>query len=184
LARLIYSVIASLDGFIEDAEGGFGWAAPDHDVHAAVNEMERSVGTYLYGRRMYETMAVWQEPEGTLDGSPEVRDYAGIWQAAEKIVYSTSLDAVSTPKTTLERSFEPDAVLALKSSAESDISIGGPALAAHAIRARLVDEFNFFLHPIVIGSGKPALPADVRIDLALKSERRFANGLVHLRYST
>jgi dihydrofolate reductase len=180
MAKLIYSAIASLDGYIEDANGKFDWAAPDEEVHAFVNDLERPVGTYLYGRGLYETMVAWE----TLDPgeSPAMRDYADIWRAADKVVYSTTLDAVSSERTLLEREFHPEAVLALKAGADRDISIGGPGLAAAALRARLVDECRLLLVPVVVGAGKPVFDAGARIDLDLLDERRFAGGVVHLRY--
>jgi dihydrofolate reductase len=181
MAKLIYSAIASLDGYVADEHGRFEWAAPDREVHGFVNDLERPIGTYLLGRRMYEVMAVWE----TLptDGEPaEMRDFAQLWRAAEKVVYSTTLDAVSAPKTRLERAFEPDAVRQLKADAARDISIGGPDLAAEALRAGLVDECHLFLTPIVIGAGRQALPDGVRVPLELLAERRFGNGVVHLHY--
>jgi dihydrofolate reductase len=179
MARLIYSAIASLDGYIEDASGKFDWAAPDEEVHSFVNDLERPIGTYLYGRRMYETMVFWETMD---DPEPIMRDYAEVWRAADKVVYSRSLDAVTSSRTRLEREFEPDAVRALKESAESDISIGGPGLAAEALRTGLVDECHLFLNPIAVGGGKRALPEGVRIDLGLTAERRFAGGVVYLAY--
>jgi dihydrofolate reductase len=181
VAKLIYSAIASLDGYTEDEDGKFDWAAPDEQVHAFVNDLERPVGTYLFGRRMYETMVVW---ETMADPDPVMRDYAEIWRAADKVVYSTTLDAVNSARTMLERSFDPEAVRALKAASERDLSVGGPALAAEAIRAGLVDEVQLFLTPIVVGGGKPALPDGVRLSLELLDERRFGNGVVYLRYST
>ncbi|HYU66344.1 MAG TPA: dihydrofolate reductase family protein [Jatrophihabitantaceae bacterium] len=183
MAKLIYSAIASLDGYIADADGSFDWAAPDEEVHAFVNDLERPIGTYLYGRRMYEVMAVW-ETIPTDDGQPPVsRDYAQIWRAADKIVYSTTLLAVSSTRTRLERDFGVDAVRQLKASADHDISVGGPGLAATAIAAGLVDELHLFLTPIVVGGGTAALPDDVRVELELLDEHRFASGVVHLHYS-
>ena len=181
MAKLIYSAIASLDGYTEDEEGKFDWATPDEQVHAFANELERPIGTYLYGRRMYETMVAW---ETMADPAPVMRDYAEIWQAAEKVVYSASLEAVTSARTRLERSFEPDAVSALKASSERDLSVGGSALAATAIEAGLVDEVQLLLTPIVVGGGKPALPDGVRLELELLDERRFGNGVVFVRYST
>jgi dihydrofolate reductase len=176
---LIYSVIASLDGYTADADGKFDWAAPDGEVLAFVNDVERPIGTYLYGRRMYETMRYWQDLD--LAGqSAEVRDFAGIWQAADKIVYSTSLAEAPTARTRIERSFDPAAVRALKQ--HGDVSVGGPGLAAHAIRAGLVDEYQLFVTPVIVGGGTPALPAGMRASLGLVSERRFAGGVVYLRY--
>jgi dihydrofolate reductase len=183
VAKLVYSAITSLDGYVADEEGNFDWAAPDEEVHGFVNELERPIGTYLYGRRMYETMVYWE----TVDTSAQpdfVRDYTEIWQAAEKIVYSRSLERVSSARTRIEPDFEPEAVRRLKAAANRDISVGGPELAAEAIRAGLVDEWHLFLNPVVIGAGKAALPDDVRVDLELLDERRFGNGVVHLHYRT
>jgi dihydrofolate reductase len=177
MAKLIYSAIASLDGYIEDEHGKFDWAAPDAEVHRFVNEMERPIGTYLYGRRMYETMVYWETARGE---EPQIRDYAEIWQAADKVVYSTTLDGVSSARTRLERRFDPAAVRRLKSDAVRDLSVGGPGLAAHALEAGLVDECHLFLHPVTVGSGKPALPAGVRLEL--HDERRFESGVVYVRY--
>ena len=179
MGKLIYSTIASLDGYVADASGTFDWAAPDDEVHAFVNDLERPVGTYLYGRRMYEVMAAWETLD---DEEPVMRDFAEIWRAAEKVVYSTTLDAASTARTRIERSFDPDAVRRMKASAERDISVGGPTLAAHAIAAGLVDEYRMFLTPVLVGGGTHAFPADVRIQLELVDERRFASGVVYLRY--
>jgi dihydrofolate reductase len=181
MARLIYSAIASLDGYTADASGSFDWAAPEPDVHAFVNDLEREAGTYLYGRRMYETMAVWE----TMDVSAEpdvMRDYAGIWRAADKVVYSRTLRAAATPRTRVEREFEPGAVEEMKATADRDLTVGGPGLAAHALRAGVVDEVQLFLVPTVVGGGTHALPDDVRIDLELLDERRFDGGVVYLRY--
>jgi len=179
MARLIYSAIASLDGYVEDERGNFDWAAPDEEVHAFVNDLERPIGTYLYGRRMYETMAVWETMQ---DDAPEMRDFAELWRAAEKVVYSTTLTEVTTSRTRRERAFEPDSVRALKADAASDITIGGPGLAGHALAAGLVDECHLFLHPVSVGGGTPALPVGVRVKFELLSERRFTSGAVHLRY--
>jgi dihydrofolate reductase len=169
---LIYSAIASLDGYIENEHGKFDWAAPDDEVHAFINELERPVGTYLYGRRMYETMVAWE----SVDSDP----YAEIWRAAEKIVYSRTLDSVASTRTRIEREFDPEAVRRLKE--EGDVSVGGPALAAEAIRAGLVDEYHPFLVPIIVGGGKRALPDGVRLELELLDVRRFDSGVVYLRY--
>lgn len=179
MAKLVYSAISSLDGYTEDESGGFEWAAPDEEVHAFVNELERPVGTYLYGRRMYETMRFWETAEGR---SAAARDFAAIWRGADKVVYSRTLEEVSTAKTTLEPEFDPEAVRRMKSEAESDISIGGPGLAATAIRAGLVDEYHLFAGPVVVGGGKHWLPGGVRLQLELLDERRFGNGVVYLRY--
>lgn len=178
-ARLIYSALASLDGYVEDERGKFDWAAPDEEVHAFVNDLERRVGTHLYGRRMYETMVFWETMD---DDHPVMRDYAQIWRAAEKVVYSRSLEAASSARTRIEREFEPEAVQGLKESAASDLSIGGPELAAEAIRAGLVDEYHLFLAPVLVGGGKRALPDGVRLELELIEERRFSGGFVYLRY--
>jgi dihydrofolate reductase len=177
--RLIYGAIASLDGYVEDAGGHFDWAAPDEEVHAFVNDLERPVGTYLYGRRMYETMSAWEtmQPENLV-----AQDFANIWRAADKIVYSTTLDAPTTEHTRLERDFDIEEVQRLKASAARDLSIGGAALGAHAIRAGLVDEYQLFIHPVVIGGGKHWLPTDVRLDLELVETRRFNSGVVYLHY--
>ena len=184
MAKLIYSAITSLDGYIEDAAGNFDWSAPDEEVHAFVNDLERSVGTYLLGRRMYDVMAVWDTDEAVAGQPPVAHDFADIWRAADKIVYSTTLPTVTTARTRLERAFDPSAIQQLKAVATRDISIGGPALAAHAIRADLVDEYHLYVNPIVVGGGKPALPDDVRVQLDLIDERRFGGGVVFLRYRT
>ena len=181
-AVLIYSVIASLDGYIEDASGGFGWAAPDDEVHAFVNDLERSVGTHLYGRRMYETMVYWEDPPGPAEQWQPARDYARIWQAADKVVYSKTLPSPSSARTRIEREFDVEAVRQLKETASRDLSVGGPELAAQAIAAGLVDEFHLFLVPIVVGGGKRALPEGVRLTMELLDERRFGNGTVYLQY--
>jgi dihydrofolate reductase len=176
---LIYSAISSLDGYVEDEDGKFDWAAPDDEVHAFVNELERSVGTYLYGRRMYETMAAWESID---DQRPFMRDYAEIWRAAEKVVYSRSLDSVSSARTRIERDFEPEAVRQLKETAPNDVSIGGADLAGQAIKAGLVDEYHLFLVPVLVGGGKRALPDGVHLQVELLDERRFGSGVVYLRY--
>lgn len=181
MAKLIYTAITSLDGYVADQDGNFDWAEPDEGVHAFVNDLERPIGTYLYGRRLYEVMVAW---ETITDEQPFIRDYAEIWQAADKIVYSRSLETVSSERTRIERSFDPDAVRQMKASADRDISVGGPTLAAQAIRAALVDEIHLFLAPAVVGGGTRALPDDVRLKLELLDERRFDNGTVHLHYRT
>jgi len=180
MAKLIYSAIASLDGYIEDSTGNFDWAAPDDEVLAFVNEIERPIGTYLYGRRMYETMRFWETAGGDL--SPLEQDYTQLWRAADKIVYSSTIDTVSTKQTRLEREFDADSVRDFVRSQDSDVSIGGPALAGAALKAGLVDECQLFLNPISVGSGKPALPSDVRVGLELLDEQRFGNGVVFLHY--
>ena len=182
MASLIYMAITSLDGYIEDEDGKFDWAAPDDEVHAFVNDLERPVGTYLYGRRMYETMAVWETDPTFAEHSPVTRDFAGIWRDADKIVYSRTLDTAATARTRIERSFDPETVRRLKTAAPSDLAIGGPDLAARAFRAGLVDECHLLLAPILVGGGKRALPGDVRLHLELVDERRFRNGMVYLRY--
>jgi len=182
MARLIYSPIASLDGYVEDEQGKFDWAAPDDEVHAFVNDLERPIGTYLYGRRMYETMVFW-ETVSISAGQPAVtRDFSEIWRAAEKIVYSRTLQTLSSARTRIEHDFDPAAIARLKESADRDITVGGAELAGKAIAAGLVDEFHLFLTPIIVGGGKHALPGDVRAQLELLDERRFRNGVVHLHY--
>lgn len=182
MAKLIYSAITSLDGFTEDSTGSFDWAAPDEELHRFVNDLERPAGTHLYGRRMYETMQVWEtDPSFTAD-SPTLQDYAAIWQAADKIVYSRTLSTVATARTRLERDFDPEAIRQLKATTSRDIAIGGPNLAAHALKAGLVDEFHLFLSPIIVGGGKHCLPPGLRLTLELLAERRFGNGVVYLHY--
>jgi dihydrofolate reductase len=183
MAKLIYSAITSLDGYVADQNGKFDWAEPDEEVHSFVNDLERPVGTYLLGRRMYEVLVAW-ETMTLADQPPFVRDFAQIWQAADKIVYSKTLETVSSARTRLEREFDPEAVRQLKASAVRDISVGGPDLAAQAIKAGLVDEFRLLLTPIVVGGGTQSLPDGVRLELELLDERRFGNGVVHLHYST
>ena len=176
---LIYSAITSLDGYTTDPEGNFEWGAPDEEVFAFLNDLERPVGTYLYGRRMYEVMRYWEDV--SLDGqSAATQDFAAIWRSADKIVYSTSLAGASTARTRIERGFDPDAVRALKQ--QGDVGVGGPTLAAEAIKAGLVDEYQLFVTPLVVGGGLPALPSGVRVSLDLVDERRFTSGVVYLRY--
>jgi dihydrofolate reductase len=184
MAKLIYSAITSLDGYIADEDGSFDWAAPDEEVHAFVNDLERPVGTYLYGRRMYEVMVAWETAHTFADQRPVMQDFAKLWQAADKVVYSTTLAAVSSARTRIERDFDPEAVRQLKASAGRDLSVGGPHLAAQAIRAGLVDEFHLFLVPFVVGGGNQSLPDNVRVQLELLDERRFGGGVVFLRYRT
>jgi dihydrofolate reductase len=179
MGKLVYSAITSLDGYVADERGNFDWAAPDEEVHAFVNDAERGVRTYLYGRRMYEVMTFWETAD---DQEPVMVDYAGIWRAAEKIVYSRTLRDVATPRTRLEREFDAEAVRRLKAEAPHDLSIGGPGIATHALAAGLVDEYHLFVSPVVVGGGKRALPEAVRLDLHLLAERRFENGMVYLRY--
>jgi dihydrofolate reductase len=191
MAKLTYTAITSLDGYIEDERGGFDWAVPDPEVHAFVNDLERAVATYLYGRRMYETMAVWQtiglQPAGAPPAEaappPEEVDFAEVWRAADKVVYSRTLDATSTPRTRLEREFDPETVRRMKDAADRDLSVSGPGLAQHAFAAGLVDEVHLFVFPVVVGGGKPGLPRGVRMDLELLEERRLGNGIVHMRYA-
>jgi dihydrofolate reductase len=182
MAKLIYSAIMSLDGYIADEHGNFDWAEPDEEVHAFINDLERPVGTYLYGRRMYETMAVWEALDAGPDQPSVSRDFAHLWRSADKIVYSRTLQDVSTPRTRLERAFEPDLVRAMKAQAERDLSVGGPDLAAHAIKAELVDVFQLFVTQTIVGGGKPALPTGYRLALELLDERRFGNGTIYLHY--
>ncbi|KRC61475.1 deaminase [Agromyces sp. Root81] len=184
MAELSCTGITSLDGYVNDASGGFDWSAPDAEVHAFINDLEREIGTYLFGRRMYEVMRVWEELGDDPSTSPIERDYAAIWRGADKIVYSTTLAEVSTPRTRLERTFDVDAVRRMKSEASRDLSIAGPTLAAEAIRAGLVDEIGLFVTPVIVGGGTRLLPDGVRLDLELVDERRFASGVVFLRYRT
>ena len=182
MAKLIYSAIASLDGYVADEDGNFDWAEPDEEVHSFVNDLQRPVGTYLFGRRMYEVMVAW-ETLPTDDEPPAMKDFAALWHAAEKIVYSKTLDKVSSARTRIERDFDPETIRRMKASADSDIGVGGPDLAAHAINAGLVDELQLFFVPWVVGGGSHALPDNVRMKLELLDERRFRSGVVHLHYS-
>jgi dihydrofolate reductase len=182
VAKLIYSAIASLDGYVEDQRGDFEWAAPDDEVHAFVNDLERPIGTYLYGRRMYQTMAYWETASTSGDQPSVSRDFAEIWRAAEKVVYSRTLQAPSSARTRIERDFDPAAIRQRKRSSAGDISVGGAELAGEAIAAGLVDECHLFLVPIVVGGGKRALPRDVRVQLELLDQHRFRGGVVHLHY--
>ena len=184
MAKLIYSAIASLDGYVADEDGNFDWAEPDEEVHRFVNDLERRVGTYLYGRRMYQTMVYWETASTQADQRPVSRDYAEVWQSADKVVYSRTLEGVSSARTRIERDFDPEAVRQLKAAAGADLSVGGPGLAAEALKAGLVDELHLFLSPVVVGGGNRALPDDVRLRLELLDERRFGNGVVHLHYRT
>jgi dihydrofolate reductase len=182
MAKLIYMAIASLDGYVADADGKFDWSMPDEEVHAFVNDLARPVGTHLYGRRLYEVMVAWETVDTGADQQPVARDFAEIWQAAEKVVYSRTLEAASTARTRIERDFDPEAVRRMKASAQRDISVGGAELAAVAFRAGLVDECHLLLSPVLVGGGKRALPDDVRLELELLDVRRFGNGVVHLHY--
>ena len=179
MAELIYTAITSLDGYIADEDGNFDWSEPSEEVHTFVNDLERSVGTYLIGRRLYNVMVVWETID---DPHPIMQNYARIWRAADKIVFSRSLETVSSERTRIERNFDPEAIRALKTSAERDIGIGGPTLAAHAFEAGLVDEVRLFLSPIIVGGGTRGLPDGVRLGLELRDERRFDNGTVYVRY--
>jgi dihydrofolate reductase len=183
MAKLMYSTITSLDGYVEDKDGNFDWAAPDEQVHSFVNDLERPVGTYLYGRRMYETMIYWESAHTVRDQVPAGREYAKIWQAAEKIVYSRTLEDVSSAKTRLQRSFEAEEVRELKATAERDVTVGGAELAAQAIKAGLVDELHLFVTPVIVGGGKRALPNSLWLTLELLDVRRFEGGVVHLCYA-
>ena len=184
MAKLIYGMIASLDGYVADEDGNFDWAVPDEEVHAFINDLDRPIGTYLYGRRMYETMVGWETDPTLAEQSPLMRDFAQIWQAADKIVYSKTLEAVSTARTRIERDFDPELVRQMKARAGRDLIVGGPELAAQAFRAGLVDELYLFVTPIVVGGGKRSLPDNVRLKLELIDERRFGNGMVYLYYRT
>jgi dihydrofolate reductase len=181
MAKLIYPAITSLDGYVADEDGKFDWAEPDEEVHTFVNDLERSVGTYLFGRRLYEVMLAWETMD--LAGQPPfIQDFAKIWQAADKIVFSKTLETVSSARTRVERDFDPEAVRQMKAAAGRDIAVGGPELAAQAFKSGLVDECHLFLAPIVVGGGKQSLPDDVRLKLELLDERRFRKGMVYLRY--
>ena len=182
MAKLIYLMIASLDGYVADEDGNFDWAFPDEEVHAFINDLDRPVGTYLYGRRMYETMAGWETNPTLADQSPLMRDFAHIWQATDKIVYSKTLETVSTAKTRIERDFDPEAVRQMKALAGRDLIVGGPELAAQAFEAGLVEECHLFVAPMVVGGGKRSLPKDVRLKLELLDERSFVSGMVYLHY--
>jgi dihydrofolate reductase len=184
MARLIYFTPTSLDGFIAGDGDNLDWSVPDEEVFAFINDLVRPIGTYLYGRRTYETMAVWETPDAIPGVTPAMLDFARIWQAADKIVYSRSLETVTTPKTHLERDFDPQAIRDLKAQLSRDVSVGGPALATHAIRSGLVDEYHLLVAPVLLGGGKRVLPNGVSVRLDLLDERRFANGMVYVRYST
>jgi dihydrofolate reductase len=181
MAKLIYSTLMSLDGYVNDAGGGFDWAMPDEAVHAFVNDVHRPVGTNLYGRRLYDVMLAW-ETWDTTDEEEVTTDWAQLWRATDKVVYSTTLESVSSARTRIERSFDPDTVRQLKASADRDLAIGGPDLAGQAIRAGLVDELHLFAFPVVVGGGTRALPDGVRLDLELVDEHRFGNGVVYTHY--
>ena len=182
MAKLIYSAITSLDGYVADEDGSFDWAVPDEEVHTFINDLERPIGTYLYGRRLYEVMVGWETVPA--DQRPVMQDFAEIWQAADKVVYSRTLAAVSSARTRIEREFDPEAVRQMTATAGRDITVGGPDLAAQAIKAGLVDECHLFVTPIMLGGGKQSLPDSVRVKLKLLDEHRFGNGVVYLRYRT
>jgi dihydrofolate reductase len=182
MAKLIYSSVASLDGYVADGNGNFDWAAPDDELHEFVNDLERPVGTYLYGRRMYEVMRFWDNPDLLSDRSDVMRDFATIWQAADKVVYSRTLGTAPTTKTRLERNFDLEAIRKLKAAAERDVAVGGPELAGHAIKAGLVDELQLFFVPVLVGGGTRSLPDDVHLKLELLDEHRFGSGAIYLHY--
>jgi dihydrofolate reductase len=182
MAKLIYSAFTSLDGYVADETGNFDWAELSDEVHAYINSRESQIGTYLFGRKIYEAVAVWESPDVLPDLTPTALEFAPIWQAAEKIVYSTTLKRVTTAKTRIERRFEPNVVRELKAGATRDLEVGGQTLAAHAIRAGLVDEYHLLIAPVIAGGGNPYLPGKVSVKLELLDERRFDNGLVYLRY--
>jgi dihydrofolate reductase len=182
MGRLIYGAITSLDGYVEDASGGFDWAAPDEEVHAFVNTLERTVGTYLYGRRMYETMVYWETQDAAASPSPAHRGFTELWQAADKVVYSRTLQQTSSRRTRIERVFDADEVRRLKATADRDLTVGGAGLAAQALRDGLVDELQLFVVPVAVGGGKRAIPEGLRLELDLRDEVRFSSGVVHLCY--
>jgi dihydrofolate reductase len=182
MAKLIYLTNVSLDGFIEDAHGDFNWTAPDDELFAFINDLVRPIGTYLYGRRLYVTMAPWETDPALAAGSELTADFARVWQGADKVVYSTTLDTVSTVRTRIERSVDPDSIREMKASATSDLTVGGAQLAAHALTAGLVDECQLIVRPVLVGAGKPALSVGTRTDLELLEERRLSHGVVYLRY--
>jgi dihydrofolate reductase len=182
VAKLVYSAITSLDGYVADEDGTFDWSEPDEEVHAFVNDLERPVGTYLYGRRMYEVMVGWETAQTFADQRPVMLDFAAIWRAADKVVYSSTLETVSSARTRIERGFDPAAVRLMKAQAGADLTVGGADLAAQAIKAGLVDECHLLVVPVVVGGGKQSLPSNVRLTLELLDERRFGNGTVHLHY--
>jgi dihydrofolate reductase len=184
LAKLIYTAITSLDGYVADEFDKFDWAVPSEAVHNYINELERPIGSYLYGRRLYEVMVGWETVHAESDQPPYIRDYATIWQTAEKTVYSKSMERVSSSRTRIERDFDPDKIRMMKETSVRNLSIGGPNIAAQAIKAGLVDEYHFFVTPILVGGGKQCLPEKVRLKLELLDECRFDNGMVHIHYAT
>jgi dihydrofolate reductase len=184
MPKLIYAMNTSLDGYINDEQGNFDWTEPDEELHTFFNELERPLGTHLYGRRLYETMSYWQDPPDLAEQPEYIRDFAEIWQRTDNVVYSRTLDSPSTPRTRIESEFDPDAVRELKKSADADLSVGGPGLAAEALRAGLVDELHQVIHPVIVGGGTHWLPDGLRLDLELLEERRFGSGAAHLHYRT
>ncbi len=182
MAKLIYSAIMSLDGYIEDEDGSFDWAVPDEEVHTFINDLERSIGTYLFGRRMYEVMVGWETAADLAGQPPHMQDFAEIWQATDKVVYSKTLESVSSARRRIERDFDPETVRQMKAAAERDMNVAGPDLAAHAFKAGLVDECQLFLTPVIVGGGRQALPGNVRLEFELLDERSFGNGMVYLHY--
>ena len=180
MGKLVYAAITSLDLYVADESGNWDWSYPDEDVHTVVNEMTRSCGTWLLGRRMYDVLVAWETVD---DPAPEMREFAEIWRSSDKIVYSRTLQEVASKRTTIEREFDPEAVRGLKETADHDLSVSGPELAAQAFQAGLVDELHLFVSPVVVGGGNPALPSGVKVPLELVDERRFGNGVVHLRYA-
>src|SRR4030081_2653417 len=184
MAKLVYSTMTSLDGYLADEHGNFDWAAPDEEVHRFVNDLERPIGTYLYGRRMYDVMVFWETAHTLADQPGFIQDYAGIWTSADKVVYSTTLATASSARTRIERQFDPESIRQMKTRERSDISVGGAELAGQAIKAGLVDEYHLFLTPVVVGGGTRALPDGVRVNLDLMEEHRFGSGVVHLHYRT
>jgi len=184
MAQLLYLMNASLDGYIADEDGKFDWGAPDEEYYSFINDLLRPVGTYLYGRRLYELMTGWETDPAAAAQSPGAREFAAIWQSADKVVYSRTLQAASTARTRIERDFDPEVVRQLKVAAERDVTVGGPTLGAQAITAGLVDEYQLFVWPAVVGGGKHFLPDRVRLQLDLLDERRLGNGVVYLRYHT
>jgi dihydrofolate reductase len=182
MGKLVYSMLTSLDGYVSDATGNFDWATPDAELHAFINDRSRSLGTCLLGRRMYETMVFWEDPESVRGEPAEMVEYADIWQGYDKVVYSSTLSEVASARTRVERVFDPEEVLALKEASALDSTIDGPTLAAHALRAGIVDEVAVYVCPVTVGGGNAFYPPDVRLDLGLEEERRFGNGVVYLRY--
>jgi dihydrofolate reductase len=180
--KLIYSMLASVDGYIADEDGNFDWAVPDDEVHSFINELEQPVDTYLYGRRMYETMVAWETMHTRADQPRAIVEFAHIWQAANKVVYSRTLETVSSARTQIKRDFDPEEVRQMKAQPGGDMTVSGPELAVHAFKAQLIDELHLFIAPIVVGGGKQSLPNNVRLKLELIDERRFGNGMVYLRY--